>query len=94
MVGAGTTGAAGAAGGGVASTAVVAEAEGRAAWRTTGRNKTQAAASASNATTVAAKTTTRLREMIERVSAVASAASGTKPEASLVCVGAICQGFG
>ena len=84
MAGAGTAGAADAAGGGVASTADVAEDEGRATSRTTGRHKTQAAASASNATTAAAKTTTRLRGMIERVSAVANAASGTKPEACLV----------
>ena len=64
MVGAGT---AGWAGGGVASTADVAEDEGRAASRTTGRHKTQAAASASNAITVAAKTAMRLRGMIGRV---------------------------
>lgn len=93
MVGAGTTGTAGTAGGGVASTAGVAEDEGRAASRTTGRHKTQAA-NVSNATTAAAKKTTRLRLMIERVSAAAGAASRTKPAAGLVRVGTTCQGGG
>jgi hypothetical protein len=93
MAGPGATGAAGAAGGGVGSTADVSEAEGRTASRTTGRHNTQTAASASSATTVAAKTTTRLRRMIGRALAVVGTASGTQLAAGgVVRVGIACQG--
>jgi hypothetical protein len=94
MAGPGATGAAGAAGGGVGSTADVSEAEGRTASRTTGRHNTQTAASASSATTVAAKTTTRLRRMIGRALAVVGTASGTQLAAGgVVRVGIACQGL-